>query len=221
MSRAHYRTTPYSAPCRPRRPVHQGIRILMHRELFPSEHERNGLAGPTGIRPYGRSWQRPGVTPDHGPVPRRRTRMSWRGSWLAKYGAVARSPVHRRETSRLYRLQRTRGDHGNLSRRSRRTAPATSRRAGRKVIYDYPRHFPEFLPLASSRKRPYRSRAVRPGRRDTAGAGGRERRLGARRDMIDTVRIRGRPLRSDRMCHTGATRSSTARYLILYRIKVT
>src|SRR5882724_4309103 len=56
---------------------------------------------PTGIRPYGRSSQRPGVTPDHWPVPRRRTRMSWRVPGWAKYGAAARSLVYRRENLKV------------------------------------------------------------------------------------------------------------------------
>jgi hypothetical protein len=176
---------------------------------------------PTGIHPYGRSWQRAGVTPDHWPVRRRRIRMSWRGSWLAKYGAAARSRCIVARTSRLYRLQRTRGDHGNLGRRSRRAVPASSRRAGRKVIHDYPRHFPEFLPLASSRRRPAGSRTGAVSRRDT----GRRRGPGAQAGAAPRHDRHGPNPRTPAQIRSnvprGATRSSTARYFILHRIKVT
>ena len=103
--------------------------MRMHRELFHPNTGETTRSQPTGIRPYGRSWQRPGVALDHWPVPRRRTRMSWRGFLAGR--STGRCPVPRNtfaRTSRLYRLQELAGDHGNLGRRSRRTAPATSRR---------------------------------------------------------------------------------------------
>ena len=183
--------------------------------------EKRPGAGRREFAPYGRSWQRPGVTPDHWPVPRRRTRISWRGSWLAKYGAAARPRYIVERTSRLYRLQRTRGRSWQSGPPESAHCPATSRRADRKVIHDYPRHFPEFLPLASSRRRPAGSRTGAASRRDTswrrrpgaqAGAAPRHDRHGP--NPRPPARIRSNVPR-------GATRSSTARYFILHRIKVT
>jgi hypothetical protein len=113
------------------------------------------------------------------------------------------------------------GDHGNLGRRSRRTVPATSRRAGRKVIHDYPRHFPEFLPLASSRRRPADSRTDTASRRDTGRCRGpgAPARAAPRHDRHGPNPRPSAQIRSN--LPRGATRSSTARYFILLRIKVT
>ena len=112
------------------------------------------------------------------------------------------------------------GDHGNLGRRSRRTVPATSRRAGRKVIHDYPRHFPEFLPLASSRRRAPGSRTGAASRRDTGWrrGPGAQARAAPRHDRHGPNPRPPAQIRSN--VPRGATRSSTARYLILHRIKV-
>lgn len=177
---------------------------------------------PTGIRPYGRSWQRPGVTPDHWPLPRRRTRMSWRGSWLGEVRGGGPFPgTSSREPQGCIVCSELAGDHGNLGRRSRRTVPATSRRAGRKVIHDYPRHFPEFLPLASSRRRAAGSPTGAASRRDT----GRRRGPGARARAAPRHDGHGPNPRPPAQIRSnlprGATRSSTARYFILDRIKVT
>lgn len=177
---------------------------------------------PTGIRPYGRSWQRPGVTPGNWPVPRRRTRMSWRGSWLGEVRGGGPFPgTSSREPQGCIVCSELAGDHGNLGRRSRRTVPATSRRAGRKVIHDYPRHFPEFLPLASSRRRAAGSRTGAASRRDT----GRRRGPGAQARAAPRHDRHGPNPRPPAQIRSnlprGATRSSTARYFILLRIKVT
>ena len=193
----------------------------MHRELFHPNMGEMARRRPTGIRSYGRSWQRPGVTPDHWPVPRRRIRMSWRGSWLAKYRGGGPFPgTSSREPQGCIVCSELAGDHGNLGRRSRRTVPASSRRAGRKVIHDYPRHFPEFLPLASSRRRPAGSRTGAASRRDTGRRRGPGARTRARRGLIDGPNPRP-PAQIRSNVPRGATRSSTARYFILYRIKVT
>jgi hypothetical protein len=202
MSRAHYRVALYSAPCRSSSSEINEYEFqsgYIANYFYPNMGE-TARRRPTGTRPYGRSWQRPGVTLGYWPVPRRRTRMSWRGSWLANYGPAAAPRYTVTRNSRLYRLQRTRGRHGNLARRSRHTAPAASRGAGRKVIYDYPRHFRDFcrqrLPAAGGRARgPVRPvPVIRAGRVH-------ERGLGPRRGMIDTARIGGRPPRSDPICH--------------------
>ena len=176
--------------------------------------------GPTGIHPYGRSWQRPGVTPDHGPVPRRRTRMSRRGSWLAKYGAPApRYTVAR--TSRLYRLQRTRGRprQSGLPQSAHRPGHLSPGRPESHSRLSSPfSGIPAVSVLALAARR---SRAVRPSRRDTAGAGGRgaQARGAPRHDRHGPNPRPPAQIRSN-VPH-GTTRSSTARYLILYRIKVT
>ena len=144
----------------------------MHRELFPSEHERNGLPGADGNSPLRQVLAAPGG--DAGP---------WACSAPANTNVLARFLASEergrcplpgtpsREHQGCIVCSEPAGDHGNLGCHSRRTAPATSRRAGRKVIYGYPRHFPEFRPLASSRRRPARSRAVRASGRDRAGSG--------------------------------------------------
>jgi hypothetical protein len=175
----------------------------MHRELFPPEHERTARRRPTGIRLYGRSWQRQGVTPDHWPVPRRRTRMSWRGSWLAKYLAAARSPAHRRENLKVVSFAANlrvimaiwAAGVGALPR------PPLAGSAGKSftIILAI---FPEFLPLASSRSTGRLTDGT-ASRRGPAGTGSEERRLGPCRGMIDSAQIRGRPPRSDLMCHAG------------------
>jgi hypothetical protein len=158
---------------------------------------------PTGIRPYGRSWQRPGVTPDHWPVPRWRTRMSWRVPGWAKYGAAAGPRYIVARTSRLYRLQRTRG-------RPWQSGPPESAHCPGHLSPGRPeshsRLSSPFSGIPTVSVLPQAAGRLADGtasRRDTAGAGGQERRLGPRRGMIDTARIRGRPPRSDLMCHAG------------------
>ena len=103
MSRAHYRMTLYSAPCRSSRP-----RALMnrnsnplHRELFSPNTGDTTRNLPTGIRPYGRSWQRPGVTPDHWPAGAGELECPGGVPGWAKYGSAARSPVHLRENLKV------------------------------------------------------------------------------------------------------------------------
>src|SRR6266487_3903054 len=109
----------------------------MHRELFPPEHGRNGPAPADRNSPLRQVLAAPpGVTPGYWPVPPRRTRMSWRGSWLAKYGAAARPRHIVARISRLYRLQRTRG-------RPWQTGPP-----GKSFTIILA--IPEFLPLAST-----------------------------------------------------------------------
>ena len=140
----------------------------MHRESFSPKHGRHDPEPADGNSPLRQVLAAPGG--DAGPLAcgRRRTRMSWRGSWLGEErvgGPLPGTPS--REPQGCIVCSELAGDDGNLSRRSRRTAPATSRQAVRKVIHDYPRHFPEFLPLASSRRRPAGSRTGAASRRDT------------------------------------------------------
>ena len=126
----------------------------MHRESFSPNTGDTTRNLPTGIRPYGRSWQRPGVTPGHWPAAPANPNVLG-SSWLGEVRGGARPlpGTLSREPQGCIVCSELAGDDGNLGRRSRRTAPATSRQAVRKVIHDYPRHFPEFLPLASSRRR--------------------------------------------------------------------
>jgi hypothetical protein len=125
----------------------------LHRELFSPNTGDTTRNLPTGIRPYGRSWQRPGVTPDHWPAGAGKLECPGGIPGWAKYGRRAAPRYTLARTSRLYRLQRTR------RRRWQSGPPESAHRPGipspgrRKVIHDYPRHFPEFLPLASSRRR--------------------------------------------------------------------
>ena len=161
---------------------------------------------------------------DAGPLAcgRRRTRMSWRGSWLGEVrggGPLPGTPS--REPQGCIVCSQLAGDHRNLGRRSQRTVPASSRRAGRKVIHDYPRHFPEFLPLASSRRRPAGSRTGTASRRDTGRrrGPGAQARAAPRHDRHGPNPWPPAQIRSN--LPRGATRSSTARYFILLPIKVT
>ena len=163
----------------------------------------------------------PGVTPGYWPIPPRRTRMSWRGSWLAKYGAAARPRHIVARISRLYRLQRTRG-------RPWQSGPPESAHCPGHLSPGRPEShsrlsspFPEFLPLASPRRRPTGSRAGAASRRDT----GRRRGPGARARAAPRHDRHGPNPRPSAQIRSnlprGATRSSTARYFVLYRIKVT
>lgn len=165
----------------------------MHRESFSIRTWEKHPAPADRNLPLRQVLAAPGATQDHWPVPRRRTRMSRRGScWRSTGRRPAPPGTPSREPRGCIVCSEPAGDYGNLGRRSRHTAPATARRVGRKVIHDYPRHFPEFLPLASSRRRPAGSRAVPP----AAVIRPRviqERTLGPRRGMIDTARIRSRP----------------------------
>ena len=174
------------------------------RESFPPEHGRNGPALADGNSPLRQVLAAPGG--DAGPLARSAPTNSnvLAGSWLGEVRGGGPVPgIPSREPQGCIVCSELAGDHGNLGRRSRRTVPATSRRAGRKVIHDYPRHFPEFLPLASSRRRRAGSRTGAASRRDTGRRRGPGARARALRGMIDTARIRGRPPSSDQMCHAG------------------
>ena len=166
----------------------------MHRESFSPNTGDTTRNLPTGIRPYGRSWQRPGVTPGHWPAAPANPNVLGVPGW-AKYGAAARSRYTLARTSRLYRLQRTR------RRRWQSGPPESAHCPGHPSPGRPESHsrlsspfsgipavsvFPQAGRLARERVRP-------------AGAGIQ----GPRRGMIDTARIRGRPPRSDLMCHAG------------------
>jgi hypothetical protein len=73
----------------------------MHREPFSPNTGDTTRNLPTGIRPYGRSWQRPGVTPDHWPADAGELEFPGGVPGWAKYGAAARSPAHRRENLKV------------------------------------------------------------------------------------------------------------------------
>ena len=193
----------------------------MHRESFSPEHGRTGRAQADGNSPLRQILAAP--RGDAGPLTcgRRRTRMPWRDSWLAQYGAAARPRYTVARTSRLYRLQRTRRRSWQSGPPEPAHCPATSRRADRKVIHDYPRHFPEFLPLASSRRRAPDSRTGAASRRDTGWrrGPGAQARAAPRHDRHGPNPRPPAQIRSN--VPRGVTRSSTAGYFILHRIKVT
>jgi hypothetical protein len=193
----------------------------MHCELSPPEHGRNGPAPADRNSPLRQVLAASGG--DAGPlacsVPANSDVLA---RFLAGEVRSGGSPpgTSSREPQGCIVCSELAGDHGNLGRRSRHTVPATSRRADRKVIHDYPRHFPEFLPLASSRRRPAGSRTGAASRRDTGRRRGPGARARARRGMIDGPNPRP-PAQIRSNVPRGATRSSTARYFILHRIKVT
>jgi hypothetical protein len=217
MSRAQHRTALHSAPC----PI-EPTRALMNTNSKADE--------PRII--FTRTWEkRPGagrrefaLTAGPGSARgQRRTIGLFRAGELECPGGVPgwRSTGRRpapgtpsREPQGCIVCSELANGHGNLGRRSRRTALATSRRGGWKVIHDYPRHFPEFLPLASSRRRPAGSRTIRPAAviRPAPGSSsaGSDRAAGDRHgpNPRPPAQIRSNVPR-------GATRSSTARYFIL------
>ena len=192
--------------------------MRMHRESLSPRRGRHDTEPADGNSPLRQVLAAPGG--DAGPLAcgRRRTRMSWRGSWLGEVrvgGPLPGTPS--REPQGCIVCSELAGDDGNLGRRSRRTAPATSRQAVRKVIHDYPRHFPEFLPLASSRRRAGWlangcGQPPRYGPAPGSRAAPRHDRHGP--NLGPPAQIRSNVPR-------GATRSSTAGYFILHRIKVT
>jgi hypothetical protein len=73
----------------------------MHRELFHQNMGEMARRRPTGIRSYGRSWQRPGG--DAGPLACSASANSnvLAGSWLGEVRAAARSLVYRRENLKV------------------------------------------------------------------------------------------------------------------------
>jgi len=84
--------------------------------------------------------------------------------------STGRRPVPRytvARISRLYRLQRPRRRPWQSGPPESAYCPGHLSPGRRKLIHDYPRHFPEFLPLASSRRRPANSRTGAASRRDT------------------------------------------------------
>lgn len=126
--------------------------------------------------------------------------MSWGVPGWAKYGAAARSPVHSRENLKVVSFAANSrvtmaiwaAGVGALPR------PPLARPSGKSftiilAISGIPAVsiFPQAGRLARER--------VRPAAVIRAGAGIQ----GPRRGMIDTARIRGRPPRSDLMCHAG------------------
>ena len=150
----------------------------MHRELFPPEHGRNGPAPAEGNSLLRQVLAAPGG--DAGPLTcSAPTNSKVLAGFLAGEvrggGPFPGTPS--RETQGCIVCSEPAGDHGNLGRRSRRTAPATSRRVGRKLIHDYPHHFLEFLQLASSRRRPAARGRVQPAAviRPTPGPGAQAR----------------------------------------------
>ena len=194
----------------------------MRRELFSPEHGRNGPEPADGNSPLRQVLAAPGG--DAGPLASSAPANS---NVLARFPAgrsTGRRPVPRyiiARTSRLYRLQRTRGRPWQSGPPESAHCPGHLSLGRRKVIHDYPRHFPEFLPLASSRRRAAGSRMGAASRRDT----GRRRGPGARARAAPRHDRHGPNPRPPAQIRSnlprGATRSSTARYFILDRIKVT
>jgi hypothetical protein len=190
----------------------------MHRESFSSGHGRHDPEPADGNSPLRQVLAAPGG--DAGPLACGALANSNVLAGFLAGRSTGRRPVPgtlSREPQGGIDCSELAGDHGNLERRSRRTAPATCRQAVRKVIHDHPRHFPEFLPLASSRRRPAGSRTGAASRRDTGwrrdpGAAPRHDRYGPNPRPLAQIRSN---------VPRGATRSSTAGYFILHRIKVT
>jgi hypothetical protein len=223
MSRAHYRTGAiFSAvPIEP-------IRALMNRNSNPDapriispEYGRNGPAPADGnFALTAGPGSAPGVTSDHWPVPP--GELECPGGFLTGEVRAAAPPsgTPSREPQGCIDCSELAGGHGNLGRRSRRTA----------------RHLPPGRPESHSRlSSPFSgipAVSVFPqaagrladgaaGRRDTGWrrGPGAQARAAPRHDRHGPnprplVQIRSNVPR-------GATRSSTARYFILHRIKVT
>jgi len=176
---------------------------------------------PTGIRPLRQVLAAPGG--DAGPLARSAPANS---NVLARFlagevRAAARSPVHRRENLKVVSFAANSratmaiwaAGVGALSR------PPLAGPAGKSftIILAI---FPEFLPLASCRRRPAGSRTVRPAAviRPARGPGAQAR-AAPRHDRHGPNPRPPAQIRSN--VPRGATRSSTARYFILHRIKVT
>jgi hypothetical protein len=195
MRRARYRSVLYSAPCRSSRPDINEYEFQSGytRELLLSEHGRNGPVPAEGNSPLRQVLAAPGgdagllarCTPGNSNV--------LAGFLAGEVRAAARSRYTVARTSRLYRLQRIRGRHGNLGIPESAHSPGRLSPGRPEIIYDYPRHFPELLPSASSRGRPGGLRTGPAGAVIRAGAGVQERGLGPHSGMIVTARIPGRP----------------------------
>lgn len=182
--------------------------------------EKRPPAPADGNSPLRQVLAAPGVTPDHWPVPRQRSRMSWRGSWLAKYGTAARSPVHRRENFKVVSFA------ANL-RRSWQSGPPESAHCPAGLSSGWPESHSRLsspfsgIPAVSVfPQAPAGSRTVRPAAviRPAPGPGAQAR-AAPRHDRLGPNPRPPAQIRSN--VPRGATRSSTARYFILYRIKVT
>jgi hypothetical protein len=220
MSRAHYRTTLYSAPCRSSRP-----RALMNRNsnpnvpriIFTETRETRSGTCRRGIRPYGRSWQRPGGTPDHWPAGAGELECPGGIPGWAKYRAAARSRVHPCENLKVV----------SFAANSRATMAIWAAGVGARLGHPSPGRpeshsrlsspFPEFLPLASSRSGPgwLANGCGQPPRYGPAPGS----RAAPRHDRHGPNPRPPAQIRSN--VPRGATRSSTAGYFILPRIKVT
>jgi len=189
----------------------------MHRESFSPRHGRHDPEPADGNSPLRQILAAPGG--DAGPLTcgRRRTRMPWRDSWLGEVRAAARSRVHPCENLKVV----------SFAANSRATmaiwAAGVGARPGHPSTGRPESHsrlsspFPEFLPLASSRSGPgwLANGCGQPPRYGPA--------LGSRAaPRHDRHGPNPRPpaeIRSN--VPRGATRSSTAGYFILPRIKVT
>src|SRR5689334_17747742 len=105
----------------------------MHRELFPPEHERNGSAPVDGNSPLRQVLAALGG--DAGPLacsaPANTNVLA--GFLLAKYGAAARSPVHRRENLKVVSFAANREQPWQSGPPESAHCPATSRRAGPEI----------------------------------------------------------------------------------------
>ncbi len=172
----------------------------MHRESFSPEYGRHDPEPADGNSPLRQVLAAPGGWRRAIGLRRRRTRMCWGVPGWAKYGAAARSPVHSRENLKVV----------SFAANSRVTMAIWAAGAGA-----LPGHLSPGRPESHSRlSSPFSGipavsifpqagrlarERVRPAAAIRAGAGIQ----GPRRGMIDTVRIRGRPPRSDLMCHAG------------------
>jgi hypothetical protein len=161
-----------------------------------------------------------GVMPGYWHVLRRRTRMSWRGSWLAKYGPAATPATPSREPQGCIVCSELADAHGNLDRgvgaRPRPPLAGSAVKSFTVILAIFRNSCRQRLPRAAGRPEDGPARRHDTGRRRGPGA---QARAAPRRDRHGPnprppAQVRSNP-------PGGATRSSTARYFILYRIKVT
>ena len=189
----------------------------MHRESFSPRRGRHDTEPADGNSPLRQVLAAPGG--DAGPLAcgRRRTRMPWRDSWVGEVRAAGRSPVHPRENLKVVSFA------ANSQATMAIWAAGVGAPPGHPLARPSESHsrlsspFPEFLRLASSRSRPgwLANGCGQPPRYGPAPGS----RAAPRHDRHGPNP--GPPAQIRSNVPRGATRSSTAGYFILHRIKVT
>jgi hypothetical protein len=188
---------------------------------FPPEHGRNDPAPADGNSPLRQVLAAPGGDAGLLACSTQANSNVLAGFLAGEVRAAARSRYSVARTSRLYRLQRTRGRHGNLGIPESAHGPGRLSPGRPEINYDYPRHFSgipavSVFPRAAGRPEDGSGRRGDTGRRRGPGA---RARAAPRHDRHGPNPRPPAQIRSN--LPPGATRSSTARYFILYRIKVT